>query len=161
MGKKIKSFSDGSYLKYGQGSFDEWCIYFTQKDGTSYAPRDEDYFTWLKQLADNHGVTETYDDYVRIYNQTGKQVEESVLDEISEIAASYGRDALKADVTFSILYMAMIAEEQRKNTRLGKRIKRLGVHKLLIENSSASEAASFMCDMKWEKIAKLCWERGF
>ena len=45
---------------------------------------------------------------------------------------------------FSILYMAMIAEERKAGTRLGKRIKRLGIHKLLIENIPVREAANFM-----------------
>ena len=61
----------------------------------------------------------------------------------------------------SILYMAMIAEEQKKYTRLGKRIKRLGIHKLLFEGASAREAANFMCGMGWRDIARLCEERGF
>ena len=80
---------------------------------------------------------------------------------ISIIAGSYGEDALLVDVIFSILYMAMIAEEQKANTRLGKRIKRLGIYKLLIENRSVYEAANFMRGMGWREIAKLCEERGF
>ena len=57
--------------------------------------------------------------------------------------------------------MAMIAEEQKKFTRLGKRIKRLGIYKLLIENRSVSESANFMRGMGWRDIATLCEERGF
>ena len=161
MGQLIKSFSDGSFLEYDRGSFDDWCVYFTKSNGSRKPPRDVDYFSQLKQLAGKYGAKQIYSDYVRIYNLTGKQVEKPSLIAISQIAASYGTDALAVDIIFSILYMAMIAEEQKKSTYLGKRIKRLGVYKLLMENRSVNEAANFMRGMGWRDIAKLCEERGF
>ena len=161
MGQLIKSFSDGSFLEYDQGSFDGWCVYLTKSNGSRKPPRDVDYFSQLKQLADKYGANQVYNDYVRVYNLTGKQVEEHSLIAISQIATSYGNDTLEVDVIFSILYMAMIAEEQKKFTRLGKRIKRLGIYKLLIENRSVSESANFMRGMGWRDIATLCEERGF
>lgn len=161
MGQRIKSFWDGSYLEYDRGSFDDWCVYLTKSNGSRKPPRDVDYFNQLKQLAAKYGVERIYNDYVRVYNLTGKQVDENALSEISRIASVYGDDALEVDVIFSILYMAMIAEEQKKFTRLGKRIKRLGIYKLLIENRSVGEAANFMRGMGWRDIDHLCRERGF
>ena len=96
-----------------------------------------------------------------IYELTGKQVDANSLRRISEIASGYSQDALQIDIIFSILYMAMIAEEQKKNTRLGKRIKRLGIYALLIENKTISEAANFMRGMGWREIDYLCRQRGF
>ncbi len=161
MGQLIKSFSDGSFLEYDRGSFDDWCVYLTKSNGSRRPPSDVDYFGQLKQLANKYGANQIYNDYVRIYNLTGKQVEEHPLIAISQIATSYGSDTLEVDVIFSILYMAMIAEEQKKFTRLGKRIKRLGIYKLLIENRSVSESANFMRGMGWRDIARLCENRGF
>lgn len=161
MGQLIKSFSDGSFLEYDQGSFDDWCVYLTKSNESRRPPKDVDYFNQLKQLASRYGNSKVYDDYVHIYNLTGKQVEEDSLTAISQIAATYGSDALEVDVIFSILYMAMIAEEQKKFTKLGKRIKRLGIYRLLIENCSVSESANFMRGMGWRDIATLCEERGF
>lgn len=161
MGQLIKSFSDGSYLEYDRGSFDDWCVYLTKNNGIRKPPRDMDYFCQLKELAGNYGVEQVYSDYVRVYNHTNRSVEKTVLDEISEIASRYGHDALEVDVIFSILYMAMIAEERKKNTRLGKRIKRLGIYVLLVENRTVSEAANFMRGMGWRDIDVLCRERGF
>lgn len=92
---------------------------------------------------------------------TEKRVDDRVLRAISHLARDYGRSALQADTVFSILYMAMIAEENRAGTHLGKRIKRLGIHKLLIENGSVYDSANFMRGMGWQKIAGLCEERGF
>jgi len=161
MGQRIKSFSDGSFLEYDRGSFDDWCVYLTKSDGSRKPPRDVDYFSQLKSLAGKYGAQKIYKDYVRVYDLTGKQIERASLIAISQIAASYGNDALEVDVIFSILYMAMIAEERKEFTRLGKRIKRLGIYKLLMENSSVSEAANFMRGMGWREIAKLCEDRGF
>lgn len=162
MGQLIKSFSDGSFLEYDRGRFDDWCVYLTKGDGSRRPPRDVDYFQRLQQLANKYGADRVYKDYVSVYDLTGKQVEKHSLTAISQIAASYGKeDTLEADVIFSILYMAMIAEEQKESTRLGKRIKRLGIYKLLIEKCSVSESANFMRGMGWQDIAKLCEKHGF
>ena len=161
MGQKIKDFLDGSYLEYDRGSFDDWCVYLTKSNGSRKPPRDVDYFQQLKDYAARYGEDTIYNDYVKVYDLTGTELEPSVLQEISNIASSYGNDALEIDIIFSILYMAMIAEENKANTRLGKRIKRLGIYKLLIENCSVHNYANFMRGMGWRDIAALCDERGF
>lgn len=161
MGRVIKRFQDGSFLEYDRGSFDDWCVYLTASGGERKPPKDEDYFQQLKRFADKYGAERVYSDYVRVYSLTGKEAEASALDAITGIAAAYGGDALEMDIILSILYMAMISEERKAFTRLGKRIKRLGIHKLLLENYSAADAASFMRGMGWRDIAELCRERGF
>ena len=77
------------------------------------------------------------------------------------MVSNYGTQALEFSKIFSILYMGMLAEENKAHTRLGKRIKRLGMHKLLIENESVDTAANFMRKMKWYEIDSLCRSRGF
>ena len=161
MGQLIKEFENGTFLEYDRGGFDDWCVYFTDTNGTRKPPRDVDYFKQLTELAEKYSVEKVYTDYVQVYNLTGKEVEQPALAEISRISASYGRYALDVDIIFSILYMAMIAEERKKYTRLGKRIKRLGIYKLLIEKRSVYEAANFMRGMGWRDIDALCRERGF
>lgn len=161
MGQIIKRFSDGSYLEYDKGKFDDWCVYLARPDGSRNAPRDVDYFSELQALARDYGAEQVYGDYVRVYELTGKEVDSQALDAVSQIAEQYGSAALSVNIMFSILYMAMIAEEQRKNTRLGKRIKRLGVHALLREGKKVSESANFMRGMGWREIDALCRSRGF
>ena len=161
MGQLIKRFSNGSFLEYDRGSFDDWCVFFTDASGNRKPPRDTEYFTQLQLLAEQFGTEKVYGDYVSIYDMTGKEVSNNVLDRISILSKSYGTNAIQVDTIFSILYMAMIAEERKENTRLGKRIKRLGIHKLLIENQSVIEAANFMRGMRWTEIDRLCKERGF
>jgi len=84
-----------------------------------------------------------------------------VLDYITTLSTSYGNSALTVDVIFSIIYMAMISEEQKAYTKLGKRIKRLGIHKLLVDGVPVNKAANFMRGMKWREIDEICSELGF
>ena len=161
MGIKIKDFPDGAFLEYDNGQFDEWCVYMNEPNGRRCPPLDKDYFIQLRSFARKYGVNRIYEDYVSVYNLVGKKVDKSDLYEITNIASMYGNDALELDKIFSTLYMTMIAEERKKFTKLGKRIKRLGVHKLLIEGETVEQAANFMRGMNWREIDMLCRERGF
>ena len=55
----------------------------------------------------------------------------------------------------------MIAEENKKNTKLGKRIKRLGIYELLYGEKNVEYATNFMKGMNWRDIEQLCKEKGF
>lgn len=158
----LKSFTDGSFIYYGKGIFDNYCV-FLKKNSKKTAPRDIDYFKDLKELSLKYHVKKLYNDFVKIYDKTTSELEEKILkDFIDEIASSYeGEDVLLINKTFSIIYLGMIAEENKKNTRLGKKIKRLGVYCLLIEKFSVDKAANFMRGKKAEEILQLCKERGF
>lgn len=161
MGKIVKTFCDGTFLEYGSGAFDDWCVYLINLDGERKPPKDVEYFSELKLLSRKHGAQQIYDDYISLYLITTKTVEDVVFSEISKIASTYDEDALQVEKIFSILYMAMIAEEQKAYTRLGKRIKRLGMHVLLCEEEPPALAATFMKGMHWHEIDDLCKRRGF
>lgn len=161
MGQHIKEFRDGSFLEYDRGAFDDWCVYLTEPNGSRKPPRDIDYFSQIQELAGKYGAQAVYADYVAVYDLTGKRVDGHVFNAIADASSKYGTDSLEVEKILSILYMAMISEEQKKYTRLGKRIKRLGIHKLLFEDATVREAANFMRGMGWRDIAHLCEERGF
>lgn len=55
----------------------------------------------------------------------------------------------------------MISEENYPNTKLGKRIKRLGIYEMLYSQRTVYDAANFMRGMSWKEIERLCEERGF
>ncbi len=160
---KVKEFSDGSYLEYAEGNFDHWCVYMVNPaKNFRRPPLDVDYFGFLKEQAQTYGAEKIYNDFVTFYGQTGKVVEQRVLDLIEHIAVNgYGDKWLDFTKIFTILYMGMLAEENKAFTRLGKRIKRLGMHKLLIENETVADAANFMRGMGWRQIDAMCKQRGF
>lgn len=157
----IKVFDDGSIIERDQGSFDEWCVYLTRPQMRRHAPKDNDYFQQLKELAKSHTASKLYKDYTLLYELTHATIIPSTLDYISEIAKKYGEDKTEIDILFTILYLGMVAEENKKNTRLGKRIKRLGMHQILIEDIDAHVAANYSRGMQWQQINEECKKRGF
>lgn len=161
MGQLIKKFADGSFLEYDKGSFDDWCVYLTRPGIERYAPRDYQYFQRLIKYGEKYGNNKVYDDFVAIYGLTTKQIGNEILDFIEVLSENYGEDALDVEIDFTIIYLGMIAEENKERTRLGKRIKRLGIHQILMEGKTFGEAANFSRGMGWRDIDKLCKERGF
>lgn len=159
---KVREFVDGSYLEYSAGNFDQWCVYMVNP-AKNYRrpPLDVDYFAFLKKQANVFGAQKIYDDFVLIYDKTGRVVDNNVLEYIDSLASEYGNMQLEFAKVFTILYMGMLAEANKAYTRLGKRIKRLGMYKLLIENSSVNSAANFMRNMGWREIDMICRRNGF
>ena len=129
---KIDLFGEG-YLCYGRGNFDDWCVYYVDKTGTKVAPTDIDYFRELKSLTNHFDSNRIYNDFIKIYDTTSKKLEDIVVEQIRKISLEYGGFYKDIYRIFSTIYMSMIAEENKKNTKLGKRIKRLGIYYLLIK----------------------------
>ena len=118
----------------------------------------------IQRLVDygtKYGFDNLYEDYVEIYNLTTKNIEETVLRRIKEITSKYGEDSLNIAIDFTIIYMGMIAEENKEFTKLGKRIKRLGVHQVLKERMHYNEAANFSRGKKWKELNEICSSKGF
>ncbi len=160
-----KIFSDGSKINFAGGSFDGWCVYLTRPNQRRYAPLDRDYFAQLKGYADVYGTDRVYRDFVEIYQLTDKEVRDNVLNRIDQIAETYGNDSLDINILYTILYFAMVAEQNRliggHPTYVGKNIKRLGVHQILYLGFSIEQAANFSKGKGWRDIKACCLECGF
>jgi len=157
----IKQFSDGSFIEFDKGLFDDWCVYLTRRGGEKYAPRDEQYFDELKKYCCKYSKERIWTDFVKIYDVTSSEIDEEVLDRISEIASSYGEDSINIDVWFTVIYAGMVAEENKKYAKLKKRIKRLGMYQLLVDNETPSFAANFSKGMKWQELDMIMRSKGF
>jgi len=157
----ITTFPDGSALSFDQGRFDDWCVYVSVPNGTRFAPTDREYFADLQRLAAAHGATKIYRHFVAIYELTNQELNPHVLALIENQSQEYGADALKIRRLLSIMYAGMVAEENRAHTRLGKRVKRLGLHQTLLERLPAHIAANFSKGKRWQAIARECVQRGF
>lgn len=158
---KTVDFSDGSFLEYGKGKFDNWCVYLTRPSQGRCAPKDFQYFQSLREYGDKYGCERVYKDFISIYDRTDKQLESSVFDFIKELSNSYVDDALDISIIFSIIYMGMVAEENKAYTKLGKRVKRLGIHQVLIDNMSCNDAANFSRNKPWKELDELCQSKKF
>lgn len=126
------------------------------------ALRDEEYFAQIITLAERHDRKKLYQDYLKVYEYTDKKLDMKVLRAITELAKrGYGPAALLADYLLTVLYAGMIAEENKENTKLGKRIKRLGVYEILMEGRDARTAANLTRGMKYQQIEAVCEAGGF
>ena len=110
-------------------------------------------------------------DFVAVYDAMGAKPprgdllpSDQVLDLITRLSAAYGSspgDDVRADRLFTTLYLTMIAEENKARAVLGKRIKRLGVHLVLMEGRTPEEAAAFPTGKKAAELSALCQSYGF
>ena len=157
----IQTFSDDSQLFFDKGSFDDWCVYFKNTDKTVYAPTDIEYFTRLVELAEKYGPKKLYSHFLQFYRITTNQIDSRILHLINELARLYSEDRLEIEILFTILYAGMVAEENKANARLKKRIKRLGLHQVLIENMDPEMAANFSKGKKWQELDEICKLKGF
>ena len=161
MATRIVNFSNGSYLEFDKGKFDDFCVFLCSKDGQRKAPLDKDYFSHLQKIALLHGTKKVWDNFVTLYDLTNNRLDQKAYELIDSCANDYGDDRELIKQCFYILYASMIAENNKENTKLGKRIKRLGLHTLLVEGKSIEYSVSFMRGMSWQKIDLLCQNRGF
>lgn len=160
----MTTFEGGVWLEFARGNFDDWCIYLCRNNNGTLEripPRDKDYFKRLQMYAQHIGPQRMYEDFVRVYDISGTQCTNEGFNYIKQLSAYYGDYSLMVAVDLSILYMGMVAENNKKNAVLGKRIKRLGVHQVLLENYHPEVAANFSRGKKVPELRALCETRGF
>jgi hypothetical protein len=164
----IKNFSDGSLLEYDQGGFDAWCVYLTRHNSPRRAPLDTEYFTQLVNYAGIYHAQKIYEDFKTLYEhvRSTKSVNAHGHSLILNISNQYQNtvdDALEIEILFTILYAAMVAEEKKAFTKLGAKIKRLGVHQILLDTPPlhVNLAANFSKGKGWRDINNECKLRGF
>lgn len=166
MSKIIKTFTDGSFLEYDKGGFDCWCVYLTRPEKPRFPPLDTQYFTVAVQLGRKYANEAVYSDFIKVYDLVRKEKSISTNGHqlIELLSKQYDEpDVIRFEILYTILYAAMVAEERKENTRLGARIKRLGVHQILMDSPplNINEAANFSRGMNWRAIDKECRNRGF
>ncbi len=151
-------------MRFGAGRFDDWCVYLVRKEHRAYAPRDTEYFAFLKTVSEA-GVTASghtiYDSFVAIYERTGKKIDPDLIRTIQQESAKFSGHADEVEVWLTVIYAGMVAEENKAFSRLGKRIKRLGVHQVLKQGIEPSVAAIWSKGKKWPEIAQECEKQGF
>ena len=166
----VKSFPGGTSIGFTEGKFDRWCVQERVFVWTR-RPTDAGCFARLLELAQRYGTDKVMADFVSVYDAMGVKPpkgdllpSDQVLDLITRLSAAYGSspgDDVRADRLFTTLYLTMIAEENKAKAVLGKRIKRLGVHLVLLEGRTPEEAASFPTGKKAAELSALCRSYGF
>ena len=148
-------------VEFDTGTFDDWCVYITTPKSGRFAPTDLFYFGRLKALAQKHSYESIYTDFVEVYERTGPSLDYSILADITRLAGKYGSNAVEMDVWLTVLYAGMIAEENKEKAVLKKKIKRLGMHQLLVDRESPEFSASFSRGKKADELLPLIAIKGF
>ena len=163
MGVLITNFSDGSRLEFQRGKFDDFCVFEIDQNGRQRAPFDVDYFEALVCCQESLEDGKIYEYFVEVYERTSTQLDNKVTELIHEQAKSLSESNLELTYakSMTMVYAGMIAENNKAFTKLGKRIKRLGMHVILCEKGSVTFAAHFMRGKGWREIDEMCRQRGF
>jgi hypothetical protein len=124
-------------------------------------PRDIEYFTELQQIAAHYPEHKLYNDFVQLYNVTSSAIAKEVVELIDNLTLTYQpQHQLKMEQWFTVLYAGMVAEENKEKAVLKKRIKRLGMHQVLVLNHSPESAANFSKGKKWHELDIIIKELG-
>ncbi len=162
MARLVKKLQNNRAVIFDSGKFDDWCVYVVEGNGTKKAPSDETYFGDLYQISQKYPNNKVYNDFVMIYDRTTRTIDCEVLLMIDEIVATYNPgDRIIVEQWLTVIYAGMVAEENKKNAILKKRVKRLGMHQIMILNMPASEAARFSYGRKWRELDEIMRYLGF
>ena len=161
MPRKIYQFSNGGSIEFDTGNFDNWCVFVTKPGGQRFAPTDIQYFRRLSILGKKYGHKQIYEDFVVIYNRTQKTIDPEIPRLIAGLSRFYKENALEMEIWLNVLYAGMVAEENKENAILKKRVKRLGMYQLLIGKFSPEDAASYSKGKKWKELDEVMKNYGF
>lgn len=164
MTREVNLKHSDSKVIFEKGSFDDFCVYVVKKGHKNNPPKDVDYFSFFKKLDSDYKELGVYDSFIKVYENTGKSIQQETLSIIDRIVLNSGLDEgnkKKYEGYLVVIYMAMIAEENKANTRLGKRIKRLGMHNLLIDDMTADVSANISKGKTWRELDVKMRDRGF
>ncbi|MBN9298819.1 MAG: hypothetical protein J0I41_17605 [Filimonas sp.] len=160
MATLIKLVRGKHIVEFDTGKFDNWCVFLTRENQYRYAPKDLEYYALLKALARTHGHEKIYNDFLALYECTGSNIDAAVSEQITTLANTYTTDAEEADTWFTIIYGNMVAEENKPRAMLKKKIKRLAMHLLLIEDTAPQDVVNFCKGKSWRELQHIMQEKG-
>ena len=130
----LKEFNDGGRLIHDRGKFDDYRVTFQDEEGSNInSPIDPEFFEFLLSYGDPELA---WVKVIEIADQIGPKTE---FGELQIIPISEKGEERKGLSAFAA---AMISEERKAGTRLGKRIKMLGAYQALFCDMTHHEAAN-------------------
>ncbi len=150
-------------IYFDGGKKDSYCVYIEPTGKSRYAPPDEVYFQWILDLTDKYSVNKVWNDFNKIYNIVEKNADYKISEQlIYDIDTTYDEDTI---VWWMVFYLTMVAEENYKTsygepTKLGKRIKRLGVYNILFDKMDIDYVTQYMKHKHWTILDNYMKERG-
>jgi hypothetical protein len=149
----IKRLNHNRKVMFDFGTFDGYCVYVADEYNKKRAPKDYEYFRFFLELTEVYGNDKVYNDFLTIYNATDNEINHAIRDVIDEIVSTYNEDVRdKVEENLSVIWGGMIAEENKDNSYLGKRVKRLGMYQVLMGGMLPEDAAEFSRGKPWREL---------
>lgn len=155
----VKEFLDGGRFAFVCGRFDAWMVDCFDMSYLSRYPKDEEIFNMVLLMAKLFGPFSIWEKFQDLFNLTDKNIYQDVLDGIEEMSRKQNSSRLIREV-FTFIYLAMVAEENKIRAPLGKRVKALAMHQLLIEGLPPHIVAECSKGKGWRLLQQWCEQRG-
>jgi len=165
-----------SRLEFTTGSFDRYAVRYTYYDDLNVPirkfPLDREYFKALQNIGDwydkENGRKVVYDDLYSIYEKVpqvemidcNNPVDANVVNYIPTIAKKYNAYKDKIELIYTIIYAGMLAEQLKEGAVVGKSVKMLGLHQVLLEDMNCQSAANCSKNKTAKTIQLMCKDRG-
>ena len=158
--KIIKRIRNKKKVFFDVGKFDKYCVYIGDDYGRREALKDGEYFKFFHNIKPIYG-NKIFQDFQEIYEATTRKIDKDVRLLIDNITSTYNEEHQEnVEKYLTIMYGGMVAELNKENTMLGKRIKMLGMYQVLKENIEPDVAANYSRNMHWGDLDKIMKERG-
>lgn len=150
-------FSTGEKIYFKYGDFDDWCVHI-KECAEPRRPKDVEYLSELRALAEIHGSEKVYNAFRLVYDVVKSDSNQQECLKVCKKASSYFQEnTLLLWITF---FMTMMAEENRANAILGKRIKHLAVIQTLNTTEKIDIIANSMRGKRWWQLDAQMQEYG-
>jgi hypothetical protein len=152
--RKLKEFSDGDWLCYDRGSFDNYHVAIYDGEGKKHPLlgsklRDVDFLDFFVSISKQPELV-----YKKIVYFSEQINSETRIEDFKHLDIPTVHGTLIEDKFFSAYAAAMLAEEKKAWTKLGKRIKLLAANQVLLQGMSPQEAANWGKGRSWQEISE-------
>lgn len=158
----IIPFQDSTFLAYTRGQFDNWRVTFMTKEGKAMeSPRDTYFFDYYLSLATPQVSTKKIFNALKHLSRHIRKDSPTEFEYLREEVVSVANQLLIPSehhlrfekATMSLL-AAMLSEEKKKFTKLGKKLKILGLYQVLVQGMAPEKAANWSRGKAWKDILK-------
>lgn len=145
---KLKSFHDGTSVVFDRGSFDNYRVSFYCLKGRHIkSPKDVEFLNYFLSIGENEKVwSNIYSSFRSINSKT----------KFNEVIFPKIKGTVEEEKYLSAYAAALIAEERKANTRLGKLVKFIALHQVLMQDWDSYAASKWSYGRKWTEIAAEC-----
>lgn len=148
----LTTFKDKTQLVFKEGRFDKYLVTLIDNNGNSFSPKDVDFLNFFQTYSDRQDLWELLLELSQFLDKDTA---------FSDLVIPSIKDTIEEKKMFAAYAATLIAEENRAKTKLGKRIKLIAAHQVLIQGWQPQKAADWSRGLRWATISQECDRYGF